>query len=306
MQSEGIEPCIMQKGSEKAYTSQDAMSSTSQVLEKKVVTAVKQIPEAELNVAPANNKIPPLDEIKEAAVPEMSIPGISTLPQIQKEWTCAMCQVTVSSEKTLMCHLRGSRHKATCEKLTNVKNQASKDNASVPSASKSSKTLRKEPAKCASSSSTTREESNQKSGRRRAGKSDLTKESPAKGGGDKIKPESNQQKMKGQQEIENSNIARKEPEKCASSNGTAHNESNQTTGRRQAEKSDKPKERPAKSVGDKIPKCMVKAQQEIAKNEFVQVKNDKFWCSICNVSCTGADNMVSHLGGKKHLSRIQN
>ncbi|KAL4614978.1 hypothetical protein ACB092_07G091700 [Castanea dentata] len=46
--------------------------------------------------------------------------------EVQKEWTCAICQVTTQSETTLNSHLRGKRHRATCEELkliTRAKNK---------------------------------------------------------------------------------------------------------------------------------------------------------------------------------------
>ncbi|KAK3185210.1 hypothetical protein Dsin_032496 [Dipteronia sinensis] len=35
--------------------------------------------------------------------------------QVQKEWTCAICQLTTHCETTLNSHLQGKRHKAACE-----------------------------------------------------------------------------------------------------------------------------------------------------------------------------------------------
>ncbi|KAK0590090.1 hypothetical protein LWI29_022540 [Acer saccharum] len=48
--------------------------------------------------------------------------------QVQKEWTCAICQVTIQSEKTLNSHLKGKKHKAACE-LLKTKTQQSKNKA---------------------------------------------------------------------------------------------------------------------------------------------------------------------------------
>ncbi|KAJ6684173.1 HVA22-LIKE PROTEINS [Salix viminalis] len=42
--------------------------------------------------------------------------------EVQKEWTCVICQVTVPNETVLHLHLHGNRHKANCERL-NIKNQ---------------------------------------------------------------------------------------------------------------------------------------------------------------------------------------
>ncbi|XP_050364956.1 uncharacterized protein LOC126783517 isoform X2 [Argentina anserina] len=43
--------------------------------------------------------------------------------EVQKEWTCALCQVTTTSEKTLNFHLSGRKHKVAYEALK-AKNQA--------------------------------------------------------------------------------------------------------------------------------------------------------------------------------------
>ncbi|KAJ7968331.1 HVA22-like protein [Quillaja saponaria] len=52
---------------------------------------------------------------KDAACAEH--PDISASKKVQKEWTCAICQVKSSSEKTLNCHLQGRIHRVNCEAL---------------------------------------------------------------------------------------------------------------------------------------------------------------------------------------------
>ncbi|BFG41289.1 hypothetical protein CerSpe_275630 [Prunus speciosa] len=42
---------------------------------------------------------------------------IESALQVQKEWTCALCQLTTQSEATLNSHLQGRKHKAACEAL---------------------------------------------------------------------------------------------------------------------------------------------------------------------------------------------
>jgi len=59
-------------------------------------------------------------EVKDKADGEL--PQISTHREVQKEWTCALCQVTTSSEKTLNAHLQGSKHRA-MENAMKSKNQ---------------------------------------------------------------------------------------------------------------------------------------------------------------------------------------
>ncbi|CAL5379387.1 unnamed protein product [Camellia sinensis] len=48
------------------------------------------------------------------------------LENVQKEWTCAICQVTTSCEANLMSHLYGRKHRATCAELQASK-QANKN-----------------------------------------------------------------------------------------------------------------------------------------------------------------------------------
>ncbi|KAI8027755.1 UBP1-associated proteins 1C [Camellia lanceoleosa] len=45
---------------------------------------------------------------------------------VQKEWTCAICQVTTTCEANLMSHLYGRKHRATCAELQASK-QANKN-----------------------------------------------------------------------------------------------------------------------------------------------------------------------------------
>jgi hypothetical protein len=45
----------------------------------------------------------------------------STQKEVQKEWTCALCLVTTSSEKTLNCHLGGKKHRDSVETLISKK-----------------------------------------------------------------------------------------------------------------------------------------------------------------------------------------
>ncbi|CAK8577928.1 unnamed protein product [Lathyrus sativus] len=47
----------------------------------------------------------------------------SRLKEVQKEWTCALCLVTTSSEATLFSHLNGKKHMASCEAALKAKKQ---------------------------------------------------------------------------------------------------------------------------------------------------------------------------------------
>ena len=41
------------------------------------------------------------------------------------------------------------------------------------------------------------------------------------------------------------------------------------------------------------------------QKKVVSVKESTFRCNICNISCTGERNLVSHFNGRKHLAQIQ-
>jgi hypothetical protein len=45
------------------------------------------------------------------------LPDVHVFKEVQKEWTCAICQVTTSSKITLNMHRKGKKHKATVEAL---------------------------------------------------------------------------------------------------------------------------------------------------------------------------------------------
>ncbi|GMP38853.1 hypothetical protein CsSME_00009955 [Camellia sinensis var. sinensis] len=51
---------------------------------------------------------------------------------VQKEWTCAVCQVTTLCEENLKSHLQGRRHKSTCAELKAIK-QAIKNKGGLSS-----------------------------------------------------------------------------------------------------------------------------------------------------------------------------
>ncbi|XP_062019821.1 uncharacterized protein LOC133736378 isoform X3 [Rosa rugosa] len=71
--------------------------------------------------------------------------------EVQKEWTCALCQVTTSSESNLNSHLQGRKHKAAYEALK-ARNQAFVSKIAPASTAKTSIQLNKEPGKSIPSS----------------------------------------------------------------------------------------------------------------------------------------------------------
>lgn len=61
--------------------------------------------------------------------------------RVQREWTCAMCQVTTQSETTLNSHLQGRRHRVRCKELKGKNNQPVKTKSSAAQHKKSDKTV---------------------------------------------------------------------------------------------------------------------------------------------------------------------
>ncbi|XWS68207.1 hypothetical protein CRYUN_Cryun04dG0071300 [Craigia yunnanensis] len=142
---EALEKLIASKGTEPSILQKEI--KPVQVTEKKEVTPANPIPETEPNAAQTVNNMITLPEIKGAA--GCHPPEIPSDKQVQKEWTCAMCQVTTTSAETLNGHLQGRWHRNTIEELMRAKNQPSKGKVSFASV-----VPHKEPQKHASSTST--------------------------------------------------------------------------------------------------------------------------------------------------------
>ncbi|XWS54593.1 hypothetical protein CRYUN_Cryun10bG0102200 [Craigia yunnanensis] len=261
-ESKGTEPSILQKDIKPV-----------QVTEKMEVAPVNLIPETESNSAQTvNNMITP-PEIKGAV--GCDPPEIPSDKQVQKEWTCAMCQVTATSEKTLISHLQGRRHRNACEELMKAKNQPSKGKVSFASEVriKHSDLPRKEPQKHASSTIT---QASQK----------------------------NQQPSKGQ--VSSASVA-KNYDLPSNNTSTSSKAVDLKTG---TSKSNMPKVEPKKwlpnsMAGNQLkPSEKVLGQQQVGK-KHAEIKIPQFQCIICNISCTRSEDLNCHLWGRKHLARIQ-
>ncbi|KAK2662848.1 hypothetical protein Ddye_001422 [Dipteronia dyeriana] len=140
----------------------------------------------------ASEKVETVGESFEIPVPE----------QVQKEWTCAICQLTVEHEAVLNSHLQSKRHKAACEKIK-TRTQLFKNKASSAA-----------------------------------------------------------------------------PENKEQNNSAAVTE------------------------GSGTGKEEMQSPEEKLKSKCVELRENLWWCNICNISCTCESNMDTHLSAKKHLSRI--
>ncbi|KAI9121705.1 hypothetical protein K1719_008738 [Acacia pycnantha] len=105
-----------------------------EMIEKEEVLEGKQVDNAALDGLTSNESTSSAMETTEKMLADKeygTYPQISTTENVQKEWTCAICQLTVPSEANLNSHLQGRKHKAACEALnTKTKGTPVKDTGS--------------------------------------------------------------------------------------------------------------------------------------------------------------------------------
>ncbi|KAA8545672.1 hypothetical protein F0562_020877 [Nyssa sinensis] len=136
-----------------------------EMAEKKAATMANRVKCAEPNLEQAEKRTVEDVQIKEmtaAADRENKLPEITISKEVQKEWTCAACQMTMLSEANLNSHLQGRKHKAKCEGLKGGK-QTDKNTSSSYSMTNESDQTNREPKKRArrrrkKSGTTTQEE----------------------------------------------------------------------------------------------------------------------------------------------------
>ena len=249
-----------------------------------------QVRQIEPNIGQTENRtFQPLKNITTAAEAIGGRDLYEILPpeKVQKVWTCALCQVTAQSETVLNSHLQGKRHKAAREQLK-VKNQTPKGEVSSASVGK---------------------KSNVTMATARIGVRDHTG----------ILSPQNAQKvwtcltcqvtLKSQTDI-NSHLQGKQHEQARallnSKNQASHsNASSASVGK----KTNFPENKPEKctisnntSPENRIHEAKKQGKQENPmKSLFVEIRNSKWRCTICNVSCTSEGDMACHLKGNKHL-----
>jgi hypothetical protein len=249
-----------------------------------------QVRQIEPNIGQTENRtFQPLKNITTAAEAIGGRDLYEILPpeKVQKVWTCALCQVTAQSETVLNSHLQGKRHKAAREQLK-VKSQTPKGEVSSASVGK---------------------KSNVTMATARIGVRDHTG----------ILSPQNAQKvwtcltcqvtLKSQTDI-NSHLQGKQHEQARallnSKNQASHsNASSASVGK----KTNFPENKPEKctisnntSPENRIHEAKKQGKQENPmKSLFVEIRNSKWRCTICNVSCTSEGDMACHLKGNKHL-----
>ncbi|KAE8697860.1 HVA22 A, putative isoform 3 [Hibiscus syriacus] len=211
-------------------------------------------------VQAVNNKIA-LPEINREA--GFNLTEIPLEKQVQKEWTCAMCQVKVSSEITFNSHLQGRKHMNACENLIKAKNQPCNGKAGSDS-------VLKEPWKDGSSSN--------------------------------IQESQRKQKLipKGQASAAAS-VAPKNTDIPINNASTCYKAVNTKT---ETGQRNLPKEELKKS-GNRVKSSDNVQGQQCVRKEHGKTKISRFRCTICNVTCSGSEDLNCHLWGRKHLEQIK-
>ncbi|KAL9329201.1 hypothetical protein ACSQ67_004204 [Phaseolus vulgaris] len=105
----------IQKTNEKNHRTERKATKVLEVIEKKEIPTGNQDIPVVPKVVQSQNASPTMLETKGVVMKDKAdgeLPQISIHKEVQKEWTCALCQVTTTSEKTLNEHLKGSKHRA--------------------------------------------------------------------------------------------------------------------------------------------------------------------------------------------------
>ncbi|XP_059297051.1 uncharacterized protein LOC132050047 isoform X3 [Lycium ferocissimum] len=288
-------------------------------------------------------------QVKEMTVPadaeEIKLPGIISSKQVQTEWTCAVCQVTATSEQILKSHLNGRKHKAKCEGLKTCK-QTAKSEGSSPVTTKSNQ-LNQEKVKheaAARSEHIANEAAEPKQVKslketpiqiEKKTTAVQIKETALPADAEEIKlPETNSVKKvqtewtcavcqvttKSEHDLKCHLLGRRHRENCEvlkTFKKTAKTERNPPFTSNMPDKLKKEQVKHAISTQRKHstnekPKEKVQLgatgqhqKQKQVKNAGGATHNSKLWCRFCNIRCPGEIDMASHLNGRKHLAKLQ-
>ncbi|XP_060175937.1 uncharacterized protein LOC132606445 isoform X6 [Lycium barbarum] len=277
-------------------------------------------------------------QVKEMTVPadaeEIRLPRIISSKQVQTEWTCAVCQVTATSEQILKSHLNGRKHKAKSEGLKTCQ-QTAKSEGSSPVTTNSNQ-LNQEKVKheaAARSEHVANEAAEPKQIEKKATAVQM-KETALPADAEEIKlPETNAVKKvqtewtcavcqvttKSEHDLKCHLLWRHE-EKCEelkTCKKTAKTERNPpiTSNMPDKLKQEQVKLAPGaqrKHSTNEKPKEKVQLgaagqhrKQEQLRNAGGATHNSKLWCSFCSIKCLSEIDMASHLSGRKHLAKLQ-
>ncbi|KAK1386191.1 C2H2-type domain-containing protein [Heracleum sosnowskyi] len=218
------------------------------------------------------------------------------IKNVQKEWTCAVCQVTTQSEATLNSHLQGMKHRTKCEELKAGKQTAIKKGVSTGTPNKERN--------CAISQVTTQSKTTWTSLNQEfiEGKQTAIKNHSAS---TTVKSEQANHDLKNVSSGSGIKKVKLQSEATLKSHlqGTKHKSKYEQL---KATKAEKDKITSFTKYSDKNSSGLKKNLNTIAQvNIEANVSNGSHWCSICNVTCTSESDMASHLRGNRHLSMIK-
>ncbi|CAK9152162.1 unnamed protein product, partial [Ilex paraguariensis] len=245
-------------------------------------------------------------EVKEmtepAACKEDKLPEPAALKKVQKEWTCALCQVTTACEANLNSHLQGQKHRATLDELKASKQAAKNTGSSCLTPNKSDQ-AKKESIKCVS---------RDKPSKYKTAEQEL-----------KMPVNSSNSEQFKQRSTNTSNAGTKLSKRwCSICDVRFPGEIDMAAHLNGSKHLSRIKEMLDLCGGEKgweCGICNVRCSAESVmvghingKKHFSRVEQmlnpvggQPGFCSICNVRCSGEIDMAAHLNGGKHLSRIQ-
>ncbi|XP_043814366.1 uncharacterized protein LOC110619219 isoform X5 [Manihot esculenta] len=213
------------------------------------------------------------------------LPDVLPSNNIQKEWTCAVCQVTTTSEADLISHLHGRRHESACEKLK-AYNQTSKRKVSSASAMENANAAESrgnspdtkqthKPWTCATCHVTTTNKADLVSHFQGLRHEDALEKLKAKFQTSEDKTNSALAAIAGR---DVPNI----PWTCAVCQLKITN------------------------LASLVSHLEGRRHEDACNSYQAKIKSIKsWWCTICNISCSSEGNMKSHLMGSKHLTNAR-
>lgn len=246
------------------------------------------------------------------------------IKNVQKEWTCAVCQVTTQSEATLNSHLQGMRHRTKCEELKAGKQTAIKKGVSTGTPNKERN--------CAISPVTTQSKTTWTTLHQEIieGKQTAIKNNSSSTTVKSEQPNHDLKKVSSDSGINKVSCANQNPKQSSSGSGlnnkfgcdlcqvklqseatlkshlqgTKHKSKSEQLKAR--ETTEKDKITSSTKYSDKNSSGLNKNINAIPQvNIEANVSNGFHSCSICNVTCTSESDMAFHLRGNRHLSIIK-
>ncbi|XP_031129747.1 uncharacterized protein LOC116031621 isoform X3 [Ipomoea triloba] len=262
------------------------------------------------------------------AAEEKTIPEINSSKLIQREWTCAVCQVTTTSENNLKSHLGGKMHRTNCAELKPIKWVTKDPGSSSPKATDLPNQVKNEPAKHAPAGGRLKQETDVKPEKVTGLPNQVTNESakhaPIEGEW-KLTTSGKQEKIQANasgEEESSVNVGADPRPYCSICNIWISREADVVSHLKARKHMSKLKQmgimtanepaKPEKETGlqnqveNEPAKPNAPAEGESKQKTDASVSTDsKPYCSFCNIwpPCEAA--LVVHLKGRKHLSKLK-